>query len=234
MTTKKRIFILGIIYAAFYACFLIFLALASKNFLSDIQMGLYITYSLIFPLFMIAAGISTYKLSVKPIAAIISLGLATATTLLSLPIFNLAYPEDDIKAINGLNPKLSIIDDVGIDYIAYILGMLVVGYLIALFASYLTYKIKGYKICTKLAEKKRPQTKVDDPMLLKVYNKMTNKYEKYLIWRNKNGLQSSERIIYYDKVELVMVDSNRKIYAMLNEPEIISMRDYQQMLVDTN
>ena len=93
---------------------------------------------------------------------------------------------------------------------------------------------KSRSVVKNLALVERKQTKVDAPMYLKSYNKVTNRYEKYLIWYNPKGkLMSSDKIIYFDSVELIMVDSKRNIYAMLERPEKITMKQYLLMLEES-
>jgi hypothetical protein len=79
----------------------------------------------------------------------------------------------------------------------------------------------------ELAMTNRKQTKIDKPMLLKSYNKRSNKYEKYLVWQTKSGkVMSSDKIKYFDVVELIAIDSKRNIYAMIELPQKISMQTY--------
>ena len=179
-------------------------------------------------------GITTRLLSVKPSALILSILLLMASICGSLLTFNIAYPADEIEQINGMNDKLSIFDDIGPDYMLYIIGVLLVSYIITVICVKIKQWFKSRSVVKNLALVERKQTKVDAPMYLKSYNKVTNRYEKYLIWYNPKGkLMSSDKIIYFDSVELIMVDSKRNIYAMLERPEKITMKQYLLMLEES-
>ena len=234
MSTKKRLLIISACYAIAFMLFVIILAFSASSWLDDIQIGLQFTYSLYFTVIAIGMGVATRLLSIKPSAIILSASLLMVSICGSLLIFNIAYPADEIEKINGMNDKLSIFDDIGPDYMFYIVGVLLVGYIIAMTCVKLKQWFKSRNIVKNLALVDHKQTKVDAPMYLKSYNKITNRYEKYLIWYNPKGkLMSSEKIVYFDSVELIAVDSKRNIYAMLERPEKISMKQYLLMLEET-
>lgn len=234
MSTKKRLLIISACYIVAFMIFVIILAFSTSGWLDDIQIGLQFAYSLYFTAIAIAMGITTRLLSVKPSALILSTLLLVASICGSLLTFNIAYPADEIEQINGMNDKLSIFDDIGPDYMLYIIGVLLVSYIITIICVKIKQWFKSRSVVKNLALVERKQTKVDAPMYLKSYNKVTNRYEKYLIWYNPKGkLMSSDKIIYFDSVELIMVDSKRNIYAMLERPEKITMKQYLLMLEES-
>ena len=234
MSTKKRLLIISACYIVAFMIFVIILAFSTNGWLDDIQIGLQFAYSLYFTAIAIAMGITTRLLSVKPSALILSILLLMASICGSLLTFNIAYPADEIEQINGMNDKLSIFDDIGPDYMLYIIGVLLVSYIITIICVKIKQWFKSRSVVKNLALVERKQTKVDAPMYLKSYNKVTNRYEKYLIWYNPKGkLMSSDKIIYFDSVELIMVDSKRNIYAMLERPEKITMKQYLLMLEES-
>ena len=234
MSTKKRLLIISACYIVAFMIFVIILAFSTSGWLDDIQIGLQFAYSLYFTAIAIAMGITTRLLSVKPSAIILSILLLMASICGSLLTFNIAYPADEIEQINGMNDKLSIFDDIGPDYMLYIIGVLLVSYIITIICVKIKQWFKSRSVVKNLALVERKQTKVDAPMYLKSYNKVTNRYEKYLIWYNPKGkLMSSDKIIYFDSVELIMVDSKRNIYAMLERPEKITMKQYLLMLEES-
>ena len=234
MSTKKRLLIISACYVIAFMIFVIILAFSTNGWLDDIQIGLQFAYSLYFTAIAITMGITTRLLSVKPSALILSMLLLMASICGSLLTFNIAYPADEIEQINGMNDKLSIFDDIGPDYMLYIIGVLLVSYIITVICVKIKQWFKSRSVVKNLALVERKQTKVDAPMYLKSYNKVTNRYEKYLIWYNPKGkLMSSDKIIYFDSVELIMVDSKRNIYAMLERPEKITMKQYLLMLEES-
>ena len=234
MSTKKRLLIISACYVVAFMIFVIILAFSTNGWLDDIQIGLQFAYSLYFTAIAITMGITTRLLSVKPSALILSMLLLMASICGSLLTFNIAYPADEIEQINGMNDKLSIFDDIGPDYMLYIIGVLLVSYIITVICVKIKQWFKSRSVVKNLALVERKQTKVDAPMYLKSYNKVTNRYEKYLIWYNPKGkLMSSDKIIYFDSVELIMVDSKRNIYAMLERPEKITMKQYLLMLEES-
>ena len=234
MSTKKRLLIISACYVIAFMIFVIILAFSTNGWLDDIQIGLQFAYSLYFTAIAIAMGITTRLLSVKPSAFILSILLLMASICGSLLTFNIAYPADEIEQINGMNDKLSIFDDIGPDYMLYIIGVLLASYIITVICVKIKQWFKSRSVVKNLALVERKQTKVDAPMYLKSYNKVTNRYEKYLIWYNPKGkLMSSDKIIYFDSVELIMVDSKRNIYAMLERPEKITMKQYLLMLEES-
>ena len=148
----------------------------------------------------------------------------------TLLIFNIAYSKEAIEAINGMNSRLSIIEDIGPTYVLYAMAYFVGLYFIVTLTQVIIRFFKTRSIIKRLSERDRKQTKIDNPMYLKSYNKVTNRYEKYLIWQTAKGkIMASDKIIYFDKVELLAVDSQRNIYAMLEMPERISLREYIEL-----
>lgn len=230
MSTRKRLLIISAFHIIFLMLFVIFITISSRNWLENIQLGLQVTYSLIFPCFMIIVGIATRLLSTKPIAFIYSLVLSLLNMCCTLLIFNIAYSKEAIEAINGMNSRLSIIEDIGPTYVLYAMAYFVGLYFIVTLTQVIIRFFKTRSIIKRLSERDRKQTKIDNPMYLKSYNKVTNRYEKYLIWQTAKGkIMASDKIIYFDKVELLAVDSQRNIYAMLEMPERISLREYIEL-----
>ena len=230
MSTRKRLLIISAFHVIFFMLFVIFITISSRNWLENIQIGLQVTYSLIFPCFMIIVGIATRLLSTKPIAFIFSALLSLGNMCLTLLTFNVAYPKETIEAINGMNSRLSIIEDIGPTYVLYAMAYFVGFYLIVTLTQSIIRFFKVRSIIKRLSERDRKQTKIDNPMYLKSYNKVTNRYEKYLVWQTAKGkIMASDKIIYFDKVELLAVDSQRNIYAMLEMPERISLREYIEL-----
>ncbi len=227
MSTKKRLLIISAFHVVFFMAFVIFIVFSSMGWLENIQLGLQFTYSLIFPLFMIIMGIATRLLSTKPISLAISAGLAMANMCGTLLMFNVVYPAEEIEQINGMNSSLSIFSDIGPSYVAYAYAYFFVFYFLVWFIKKIINYFKCKKIINKLAATDKKQTKIDNPMYIKSYNKVTNNYEKYLVWISAKGkILSSERIIYFDNVELIAVDSKKTIYAMLEKPQKITIQEY--------
>ena len=174
MSTKKRLLIISACYVVAFMIFVIILAFSTNGWLDDIQIGLQFAYSLYFTAIAIAMGITTRLLSVKPSAFILSILLLMASICGSLLTFNIAYPADEIEQINGMNDKLSIFDDIGPDYMLYIIGVLLVSYIITVICVKIKQWFKSRSVVKNLALVERKQTKVDAPMYLKSYNKVTN------------------------------------------------------------
>jgi hypothetical protein len=235
MSTRKRLLILTLCHLAFLVLFVIFIVIASRTFMKDVQMGLSITYSLIIIAFFAIMGVVARKLSCRFFVIPFGLFLCWSTITLTLTSFNLAYSPDDIKAINGMNPQLSAFEDIGWSYIIYSFAVFVGFYAITAFIIFIKQKIKANRVVDKLAESKKPQLKVTEAMFLKAYNKRTNTFDKYLIYRNnKNKLCTSARIIYYDSIELIAVDSDHRIFAMFEEPTKISRKEFVQLNIEEN
>ena len=227
MSTKKRLLIISAFHVVFFMLFVIFLVLSSRGWLENIQLGLQFTYSFIFPIFAIIFGVSTRLLLTRPSGIVASVIFMVAEVCGALLMFNITYPTEDIEAINGMNSKLSIFDDIGPSYIWYVFAYFAVAYIVTGIIVFIVNKIKNRRIIKKLTLIDKKQTRIDNPMYLKSYNKKTNKYEKYLIWITSKGkVMSSEKIIYFDVVELVAVDTNKNVYAMLEKPKKITIKDY--------
>lgn len=227
MSTKKRLLILSAIHVAFFMLFVIIIVFSSRGWLENIQLGLQFTYSFIFPVFAIIFGIVTRLISTRPSSVVASCLLMLVEICGALLMFNILYPTEDIEAINGMNSTLSIFEDIGPSYLWYVYAYFATTYVATWFGVWLINKLKNRRIVKKLATLDKKQTRVDNPMYLKSYNKKTNKYEKYLIWITPKGkVMSSEKIIYFDIVELIAVDNNKNIYAMLEKPQKITIQDY--------
>lgn len=207
--------------------FVIFLVISSHNWLKNVQAGLYFTYSVLILVFFSIMGIATRLLICRIHGFILSLGCCFLTLVLTLTTFNFVYSPDDIKAINGLQPNLSFSEDVGFSYVAYSFAFFIGAYLITSLIFYCVRRYRANKEVEILAEKNRNQFRVNNCMLFSVFNKRLNRMEKYLVYTTKKGkMATSSALIYYDRVELIAVDSEHHIFAMIEEPKRISRREF--------
>ena len=227
MSTRKRYLILSLSYITFLMLFVIFLTFSSQGWLENIQAALTLTYSIILIAFYLGMGIATRFLSCKLSGLALSFAWAVITLALTLATFNVVYSPDDIKAINGFQPNLSLFEDVGWSYILYGFGVFFGSYILTSFVLYIIKKHKYNKIVDTVAERNGHQIKANMAMIVTIYNKKLNQFDKYLVYTNSKGkLIMSDIIIYYDKVELIVVDISRKVYAMIDEPTKISSKEF--------
>jgi hypothetical protein len=187
-----------------------------------------IVYSLIFSVFLIGMGITTRIMSCKIWPLVLSCGMAMLTVGVSIYYYNWSYSEDAIySATGGLGTKLSMFTHIGPDYFLYCFWMFVGSYLITVFAIAIIRKIKSKMLYNRLSKKDLKQTEANSPKFLKSYNKVSNRYEKYLVYLDAKGrLCTSEKIRCYDVVDLIVIDINNKIYAMIEKPKKISMKEF--------
>lgn len=232
MSTKKRTLIILVIYPIFLALLFCFLALTANTIYTNIMYGISVTYSLIFSVFMIGMGITTRKLSCKLMPCILSILAGCASICISVYFFNIVYPDDKIFEItNGIDRKLSMFRDIGPSYFAYLTGLFLAGYLLTTLVIAIIRKIQSRKLYNRVAARNPKQTEANNPMFLKSYNKVTNRFEKYLVYRDAKGkLKTSEKIRCYDVVDLIVIDSDRKVYAMIERPKTINMQDFNELL----
>ena len=162
---------------------------------------------------------------------LISFAEAMLFLAFSICLFNV-YPATDIYSLNAGDSKfLTPFKDIGLSYFIYAAIVFLVGYYLVHFIIKIVGKIKVRKVIKELSASKRQQIKINNVYILKNYNKLTNRYERYLIWRNRKGdIQSSEELLYYDDVELLAIDSRKNIYAMIDVPTKITVKQYISLL----
>ena len=227
MSTKKRLLILSACYVLFLMLFVIFLVISSHNWLKNVQAGLYFTYSVLILIFFAIMGVVTRLIICRIHGLGTSLIWCFLTLVLTLTTFNFVYSPDDIKAINGLQPNLSFIDDVGFSYVAYRFAFFLGTYLVTSLIFYCVRRYRANREVEILAEKNRNQVRVNNCKMFSVFNKRCNIMERYLVYTTKKGKMAvSSALIYYDKVELIAVDSEHHIFAMIEEPKRISRREF--------
>lgn len=228
MSTKKRFLIIS---AYFLACLMLmfsYIMLADSSTTEKATLILKITFSLFAAGAVFIGGIFTRIFSCKPWVFFVGIIYSVIVSIIPLYFCNWAFTEEIILILNnGDSPSFSITRDVGLSYFIYIVAIFVGTYII----THLCYKFanwwSGRSLMKELAMTNRKQTKIDKPMILKSYNKRSNKYEKYLVWQTKSGkVMSSDKIKYFDVVELIAIDSKRNIYAMIELPQKISMQTY--------
>lgn len=231
MTTKKRIFIISMLYLAFGIFLALLLLIGASTFLKDIKIALSLVYSLLIIVAYFCIGIATRLLSCRGYVMLISFAEAMLLLAFSICLFNV-YPAADIYALNAGDSKyLTPFKDIGISYFIYAAIVFFVAYYLVHFIIKIVEKIKVHKVIKELSSSKRQQIKINNVYILKNYNKLTNKYEKYLIWRNRKGdIQSSEELLYYDDVELLAIDARKNIYTMIDVPTKITVKQYIALL----
>ena len=206
---------MAVAYFAITMLYISIVALGSKTAFEDpIYVRLYL-YSLIFPLYCLAWGIATRLVSCKIEALVYSFALMMIQLIITLYSFRWIYSLD--YGISNL----------GWSYVVMCATFMVIPHAIIHLIIALIDRTKSRKIVKKIAARKHSQKSVNEPRILKVYNKKNNRYEKYLLWKTKTGKwQSSERIIYFDFVELLAVDSNHNVYAFVERPTKIKLKEY--------
>ena len=231
MSTKKRLFIISIAYVVFTIFLFLFLLVGASTFLTDIKIALSLVYSLFIIIFYFGMGMTTRLLSCRFYVMLISFIEAMGLLAVSICFFNV-YPAADIYSLNAGDSKfLTPFKDIGITYFLYAAAVFLVAYYIVHFIIKIVDLFKVRKVCKKLERGNRPQIKINDVKILKNYNKISNKYEKYLIWRNRKGeIQSSEKLLYFDNVELIAIDSRKNIYAMIAVPQKITVKEYINLI----
>lgn len=218
MSTKKRIFIISMIYLGVSLFYFAVLAIGSASFFADAVYARTYTYSLFFPIYCVICGIFTRILSCKLGVLILSMGLNLSQLVLSLYKFRWIYE---------LNYGVG---NLGFSYVLVSYVLLLLGYVIAALLIWMVHRIRARKVVKAIAQKHHTQKSINNPLFLKVYNKRTNRNEKYLVWITKAGkYMSSEPIIYYDPVELLAVDSSRNVYAFMSQPDKIKMKEYLEL-----
>ena len=232
MSTKKRTLIILIIYPIFLALLFCFLALTANTVYTNIMYGISITYSLIFSIFMIGMGITTRKLSCRLMPCILSILAGCASICISVYFFNIVYPDDKIFEItNGIDRKLSMFRDIGPSYFLYLIGLFLAGYFLTTLGILIFRYIRSRSLYNKVAARNPKQTEANNPMFLKSYNKVTNRFEKYLVYRDSKGkIKTSEKVRCFDVVDLIVIDSDRKVYAMIERPTTINMKDFNDLM----
>lgn len=232
MSTKKRTLIILIIYPIFLALLFCFLALTANTVYTNIMYGISITYSLIFSIFMIGMGITTRKLSCRLMPCILSILAGCASICISVYFFNIVYPDDKIFEItNGIDRKLSMFRDIGPSYFLYLIGLFLAGYFLTTLGILIFRYIRSRSLYNRVAARNPKQTEANNPMFLKSYNKVTNRFEKYLVYRDSKGkIKTSEKVRCFDVVDLIVIDSDRKVYAMIERPTTINMKDFNDLM----
>ena len=231
MSTKKRLFIISMLHVAFFIFLALFLLIGSGTFLTDIKVALSLVYSLFIVVAYFGIAIATRLLSCRGYVMLISFAEAMLFLAFSICLFNV-YPATDIYSLNAGDSKfLTPFKDIGLSYFIYAAIVFLVGYYLVHFIIKIVGKIKVRKVIKELSASKRQQIKINNVYILKNYNKLTNRYERYLIWRNRKGdIQSSEELLYYDDVELLAIDSRKNIYAMIDVPTKITVKQYISLL----
>ena len=231
MSTKKRLFIISMIYVAFAMFLFLLLLIGVKTFLTDINFALSLVYSLLIVVFYFGIGLATRLLSCKGTVLLISFIEAMLLLTFSICFFNV-YPSANIYLLNaGDSTYLTPGKDIGLSYFLYSAFVFLLGYYITHFIIKVKDYFKVRKLCNELSESSRQQIRINNVYILKNYNKLTNKYERYLIWKTKKGtLQSSEKLLYYDNVELVAIDAKKNIYAMIEVPTKINIKQYIEIM----
>ena len=219
MSTKKRVAIILLIYLGTSMLYFALLAIGSTSFFADPKLARTYTYSLFFPIYCIVCGVFTRLLSCRKRVLVISMIANLAQLVLSLYKFRWIY-----KLNYG-------IQNLGISYMIVAYALLLAGYVICSLIVFWLYRSRSRKTVKAIANKQHKQHNIGEPMLLKVYNKKSNRNEKYFIWKNKTGkVLSSEEIIYYDPVELIAVDSQHRVYTFWEPPTKITMKEYLSMI----
>lgn len=221
MSTKKRLLIILSIYTGASLLYLAVLAIGSTSFFANAIMARTYTYSLFFPIYCLICGIFTRLLSCRLCVLTMSLLFNLAQLIISLYKFRLVY-----KLNYGIK-------NLGISYVLVSFALILLSYTIVSVVKWAIRHFKVKKIVGKLASENHMQKSINDPKFLKVYNKKTDRFEKYLVWNSKSGKQrTSAPIIYYDRVEMVAVDTDRHVYAFMTEPEKIKMSEFLQAAAD--
>lgn len=231
MSTKKRFLIISAYFLAVLMLIFSYVVLADDSTTEKATLILKVTFSLLAVVGVLIGGMFTRIMSCKPWVFFASMFYSVVVSLTPLYFCNLAFTEETILILNnGDSPSFSLTRDVGASYFWYIIAVYAGAYIF----THLIYKFSewfsGRKLTKELSMANRKQTKVDNPMIVKSYNKRSNKYEKYLVWQTKNGKwMSSDKIRFYDVVELIIIDSKRNIYAMVEPPQKISMKTYIEL-----
>ena len=215
MSTKKRIAILATGYCAITMLYISIVALGSKSIFSDpIYVRLYL-YSIIFPLYCGVCGLITRFVSCRPIGVVSSFALLNAQLITTLYSFKWIYDLDYGIA------------NLGISYVLMCGAFFAIPFVLCHLAIVLIDWLKARKIVYRIAGTSHYQKSIDNPRTMKVYNKKRNRYERYLVWMSKAGkYRASERIIYFDRVELIAVDIDHNVYNFLKKPKKISLKEY--------
>lgn len=217
MSTRKRIFILSLWYIiSFIVTFSTVVIIANKSGASSRYLNTTM-FSLIIPIFSIICGILTKSLSCKYWVICFTI------------LFNLAWIYGITETVNYVYEVSYYFD---LSYIFATIAYLLLGYILISALKYLYKSIKVRKIIKNIISQPKDYINVDgNPKLLKVYNKKSDAYEKYLIWTNKAGkIYSSEKIIYYDPIDLIIIDSKKKIYALITDPKKITPKEYRILM----
>ncbi len=231
MSTKKRFLIISAYFLAMLMIIFSYVVLSDDSTTEKATLILKVTFSLLAVLSVLIGGIFTRIMSCKPWVFLVGVVYSIILSLSPLYFCNLAFTDETILILNnGDSPSFSITRDVGASYFWYIVALFVGSYIL----THLCYKVcewwSGRRLSKELSMANRKQTKVDNPMLVKSYNKKSNKYERYLVWQTKSGKwMSSDKIRFYDVVELIIIDSKRNIYAMVETPQKISMKTYIEL-----
>lgn len=231
MSTKKRFLIISAYFLAVLMLIFSYVTLADDSTTEKATLILKVTFSLFAVLGVLIGGIFTRIMSCKPWVFFTGIIYSIIISLMPLYFCNIAFTEETILILNnGDSPSFSVARDVGSSYFWYIVLLFVGAYIL----THLIYKFcewfSGRRLSKELSMTNRKQTKVDNPMIVKSYNKRSNKYEKYLVWQTKSGKwMSSDKIRYFDVVELIIIDSKRNIYAMVETPQRISMKTYIEL-----
>lgn len=237
MSTKKRILVIAIVHACFAILFLSFLLILSNGKNSTAESGLFWIYSLIIPIWCIIAGVITNCMSIKIGPLCFSLLVNVVHIIISMYEFAFAYKIDF-----G-------VQNLGFSYIGTASFFVLIGWLTVLIikkikliimnntiiSETLGCKKNDLNIQDKKAKSEVVTMSVNNPMVLKAYNKTTNRHEKYLIWINRKGKKaSSNRIVWIDDVDLIVIDSDKVIYECNKKPKRISFEQYLALNKATN
>lgn len=222
MTTRKRLILIAAVYFSITILALSVLALGAKTAFANHELIRLYIFSMLFPPYSIAWGIATRLISCRPCALPFSLVLMTIQIIAMLYGFRFIY---DNKSYG--------IQNLGFSYVVITFVFMLIPFLVCHCIIAMADKIRARKIVMRIAKENRPQLSIETSFLMKVYNKKFNRYEKYLLWNNGNKTKASERVIYYDYVELVAVDSSRRVYALKSPPKKIRAKHGFALLTGT-
>lgn len=211
------------VYFSVTTVLLCILALGSKTSLKDHALVRVYVYSLLFPLYSILWGFVTRLFSCKPSALLYSLALMTTQIIVVLYGFRFIYKNQAY----GL-------ENLGLSYVVITFVFMLIPYLICHGILFLIDRLRSNKVVARIARERKPQLSVENPLITKVYNKKYNRYEKYLMWNNGTKTKTSDRIIYYDYVELVAVDSSHRVYAFKTPPKRTKEKEAFRLLSATS
>ena len=213
MSSKKRFIILIAITAVMIIITLSIISLIAIND-SDFSKVTKIAYALIIPIYIFIIGLATRLLSSKIKFLLFSLTICFAVLVGSIFM---------IGSIYDLNLGMH---NIGFQY--YVMSLIYFFIPYCCILSLKTYKRKRIikKRVDEIIQNNCNPKNIDTAYFVKAYNKETDRKETYLVWNKHNKWYSSDEVIYYDYVELIVADIKNKVYVIAEPPRNMKLAEY--------